>query len=418
MPSSLRVFHTSDWHLGRMLYNKKRYGEFESFLNWLAAELKKRQIDILLIAGDVFDTTTPTIRAQELYYRFLCGIAKSSCRHVVITAGNHDSPAFLDAPRPLLKFLNIHVVGLPSPENPADEVLVLSDKNGAPELIVAATPFLRGRDMRKADFGESIEDKEEKLAAGIREHYSAVAAVVESVRAEHGQHIPAICMGHLYTDGAKTMNGDGVRNLHIGSLAHITADIFSPIFDYVALGHLHVPQIVGDNEYIRYSGSPIPMGFNEASQKKMICQMEFSDRDLGLRTVEIPTFQKLRTLKGNEEALAAMITELAAAAAGESIWLEVIHTGDGSAENIRIRLEKLLENTNMEILRFRDERILNSILSDTRARETLQDLDEEEVFRKLLEAENIAPERRTRLMATYREALASYLMPEDEEKHI
>ncbi|MEE4297627.1 MAG: exonuclease subunit SbcD, partial [Wenzhouxiangella sp.] len=85
----MRVLHTSDWHIGRTLYGRKRYEEFEAFLTWLTETIQQNEIDALLVAGDVFDTSAPSNRAQELYYRFLCRVAASPCRHVVVIAGNH-----------------------------------------------------------------------------------------------------------------------------------------------------------------------------------------------------------------------------------------------------------------------------------------------------------------------------------------
>src|SRR5690606_17321243 len=117
----------------------KRYEEFEAFLDWLVATIEQRAVDAVLVAGDVFDTSTPSNRAQALYYRFLCRVAASRCRHVVVVAGNHDSPSFLDAPRELLRALDVHVVGQAS-EEPEHEVIVLNDAQGAPELIVCAVP--------------------------------------------------------------------------------------------------------------------------------------------------------------------------------------------------------------------------------------------------------------------------------------
>ena len=142
----MNILHTY-WHLGRALCGRKRYEEFGAFLDWLAETIERQGIDVLLVAGDVFDNGAPSNRAQELYYRFLCRAAASSCRHVVVVAGNHDSPTFLDAPRSLLATLNVHVVGSAA-EDPEDEVLVLRGRDGAPELIVCAVPYLRDRDVR------------------------------------------------------------------------------------------------------------------------------------------------------------------------------------------------------------------------------------------------------------------------------
>ena len=128
----MKILHTSDWHLGRSLYGRKRYEEFAAFLEWLARLLAEEEIDVLLVAGDVFDNTAPSNRSQEMYYRFLCRVADSSCRHVVITAGNHDSPSFLDAPRELLRHLHIHIIGSISADIDS-EVILLQDPLGQAE---------------------------------------------------------------------------------------------------------------------------------------------------------------------------------------------------------------------------------------------------------------------------------------------
>ena len=131
----MKILHTSAWHLGRSLYGRKRYDEFSKFLDWLGTTIKEEGIDILLVAGDVFDTSTPSNRAQELYYRFLCRVSASCCRHIVVIAGNHDSPTFLNAPKELLRTLNVYVVGAMT-SMPEDEVIVLSDEQNHPQAIV------------------------------------------------------------------------------------------------------------------------------------------------------------------------------------------------------------------------------------------------------------------------------------------
>ncbi|MDO7711893.1 MAG: exonuclease subunit SbcD, partial [Pseudomonadota bacterium] len=260
----MNILHTSDWHIGRSLYGRKRYDEFSAFLDWLVEAIAQQNVDVLLVAGDIFDTTTPSNRAQELYYKFLTRVANSDCRHIVIIAGNHDSPSFLNAPKSLLRALDVHVIGAIC-EQPDDEVLVLNDLTGLPELIVCAVPYLRDRDIRSVEAGESIDDKEQKLIDGIRQHYLDVCDLADQKRQTLGSDIPIIAMGHLFTAGGQTIDGDGVRELYVGSLAHVTAGIFPESIDYLALGHLHVPQKINDSELKRYSGSPLPMGFGEAT---------------------------------------------------------------------------------------------------------------------------------------------------------
>ena len=322
--SIMRVLHTSDWHIGRTLYGRKRYEEFEAFLTWLAETIQQNEIDALLVAGDVFDTSAPSNRAQELYYRFLCRVAASSCRHIVVVAGNHDSPSFLNAPKELLKALDIHVVGS-STASPEDEVLVLRNERDAPEMIVCAVPYLRDRDIRVAEAGESVEDKQRKLIDGIRTHYASVAALAEQKHEELGFDIPIVGMGHLFTDGGRTVEGDGVRKLYTGSLAHVKAGIFPACFNYLALGHLHITQKVNELETIRYSGSPLPIGFGEAKQQKCVCQVEFHSTAASVQLIDVPVFQRLERIKGDWDGISNRILKLSAT--DSHGWLKLSTTG-------------------------------------------------------------------------------------------
>ena len=401
----MRVLHTSDWHIGRTLYSKKRYEEFEGFLTWLAETIQKNDIDVLLVAGDVFDTSAPSNRAQELYYRFLCQVANSSCSHIVIIAGNHDSPSFLNAPKELLKALDVHVVGS-AVEPLEDEVLVLRNKHGAPGLIVCAVPYLRDRDIRVAEAGESVEDKERKLIDGIRSHYAAVAALAEQKREELGADIPIVGTGHLFTAGGQTVDGDGVRELYVGSLAHVTTGIFPTSFDYLALGHLHVPQKVNDLETIRYSGSPLPMGFGEAKQQKSVCQIEFHSTTASVQLIDVPVFQKLERIKGDWGCISNRILELSAT--DSQGWLEVIYEGIDVMSDLRERLEVAIAGTQMEILRVKNNRIIDRVLGQTHEKETLDDLNVNDVFERCLAAHKIPEEQHPELLRAYREILSSH----------
>lgn len=407
--SSMRVLHTSDWHIGRTLYGRKRYEEFESFLTWLAETIQQNEIDALLVAGDVFDTSAPSNRAQELYYRFLCRVAASSCRHVVVVAGNHDSPSFLNAPKELLKALDVHVVGS-STESPEDEVLVLRNEQDAPELIICAVPYLRDRDIRVAEAGESVEDKERKLIDGIRTHYAAVAALAEQKREELGADIPIVGMGHLFTAGGQTVDGDGVRELYVGSLAHVTAGIFPASFDYLALGHLHVPQKVNGSETIRYSGSPLPMGFGEATQQKSICQVAFDQSEghstvASVQLIDVPVFQKLERVKGDWDDISSRILELSAT--DSRGWLEVIYHGTDVIGDLRERLEAAIYGTQMEILRIKNNRIIDRVLGQIHEEETLDDLNVNDVFERCLAVHEVPEDQRPELLRAYQETVSS-----------
>jgi exonuclease SbcD len=400
----MKLLHTSDWHIGRSLYGRKRYEEFEAFLTWLSETIQRNEIDVLLVAGDIFDTSAPSNRAQELYYRFLWKVAASSCRHVIIVAGNHDSPSFLNAPKELLKALDVHVIGRAS-ESLEDEVLMLRNEQDVPELIVCAVPYLRDKDIRVAEAGESVEDKERNLLVGIRNHYAAIAALAERKRMELGADIPIVATGHLFAAGGQTVEGDGVRDLYVGSLAHVSAGIFPVSFNYLALGHLHVPQKVNGSEIIRYSGSPLPMGFGETKQQKSVCQVEFHSTAASVQLVDVPVFQKLERIKGDWGSIFTQIRKLSAT--GSQAWLEVIYEGEEVIGDLRERLEIAITGTQMEILRVKNTHIIDRVLGKIHEEETLEDLSVNDVFERCLTMHEVPEDQRPELIRAYQEALSS-----------
>lgn len=400
----MRILHTSDWHIGRTICGRKRYIEYDSFLTWLAETIQQNDIEVLLVAGDVFDTTAPSNRAQELYYQFLHKVSASSCKHVVITAGNHDSPSFLNAPKELLKVLNVHVVGNVAGDL-NDEVLVLHDQQHVPELIVCAVPYLRDKDIRTAEVGESINDKERNLLEGISKHYTAVGLLADAKSLELGMDIPIVGMGHLFTSGGRIVDDDGVRELYIGTLAHVSASAFPKSFNYTALGHLHIPQKVNNLETIRYSGSPLPMGFGESNHRKSVCQVDIINDSVTVKLIEVPTFQPVESIKGDLDCISQRITELLVE--NINVWLEIIYTGDEIISDLQDRLTTSIYDTPLEILRVKNNRIIERALEQTKIDETLDDLSEIDVFVRCLNDHEIPEDQRQDMMVAYKEILLS-----------
>ena len=413
----MRILHTSDWHIGRSLYGKKRYAEMEAFLAWLEKTIADWGVDVLLIAGDIFDTTTPSNQAQELYYRFLQRLAgsrggpPSSCRDVVIIAGNHDSPTFLDAPKKLLGLLNIHVRG--QAVAPDEEVLLLHGTGSQPELIVCAVPYLHDRDVRTVEAGEDIQDRQRALIQGISRHYAAVLGRACELQSQTGA--PIVLMGHLFvTGGAPAVEGDGVRELYAGAQVQLRLDellppSLSPHVSYTALGHLHVPQRVG-GECTRYSGSPIPMGFGEAGQQKSVCLVEMGEgKAPSVELLPVPLFQQLERVSGNWESIERQLTELRLS--GASAWVEVTYEGEGpqmGVPDLQDRINHCLEDCpGLELLCTRDEARIRQTLEGRGGLSGGAGLDElspVEVFERRLEA--VPEEQREELRRTYHEALA------------
>ena len=396
----MNILHTSDWHLGRSLFSQKRYDEFTSFLTWLLETIESQYIDILLVSGDVFDTSTPSNRAQQLYYEFLYKVSKSCCSTVVIIGGNHDSPSFLQAPSTLLNELNVKIVGS-TRETPEEEVII-AEKDGKAMAIICAVPYLRDKDIRYAEAGETIDDKNRKLLQGIKEHYRTVCDIAKEKQTELGSDIPIIAMGHLFTQGGKTVEGDGVSELYIGSLAHVDSSVFPAFLDYVALGHLHVPQRVGGLETVRYCGSPIPMGFGEAKQQKQVVLLHFEET-LSIVPLFVPSFHHLESIKGTMEQISSRILSLKEK--GEAAYLEIEYTDPEMINNLSERCEELVQDSNLTILRIQNRQFIQRVMSSMHTQETLEDLDTEEVFARCLDTFAVTEEERQPLRTTYHEIL-------------
>jgi len=398
----MKILHTSDWHLGSSLCGHKRYEEFEDFLCWLDELIKKEEIDAVLVSGDIFDTGTPGTRAQELYYQFLDSITAVPGLQAIVTAGNHDSPSLIDAPQALLKHLRIHVFGSVT-EDAKDEILEIASRDGSETLIVCAVPYLRDRDIRLVEPGESIEDKTRKLEEGVQAHYCEVVGLAQEKQKCLKGSVPIIAMGHLFVSGGKTVDGDGVRELYVGNLARIRGESLAKGIDYFALGHLHLPQKVAGKDTIRYCGSPLPLGFEDALQQKEVVIVEFGTGAPLVRTITVPKFREIQILRGNLEEIGHGIGALVKLK--RPVWIEVLFSGIHSPMEIQTLLRELTEGSEVEVLRARPLGTGTYVHSAEDACETLADLSETEVFRRCMEAAQIPTEERPDLADAFSEIL-------------
>ena len=399
----MKILHTSDWHIGSSLYGRKRYDESEQFLNWLVETIKSHSIETLLVAGDIFDTSTPSNTAQELYYRFLNEVSKTTCRYVIVTGGNHDSPSFLDAPKALLKVFNVYVVGSAA-EREEDEVLVLKDAYNNPKVIVCAVPFLRDRDVRQSSEGESYRDKENRLVEGIISHYQKVYDEACSQRNNSGESLPIIGIGHLFIAGSsiykRSGEASGERDLYVGNLGQVSADRL-PSFDYFALGHLHIPQKVAGRETIRYSGSPMAMNFDEIHQQKSVVLIDIDDQHIDVQTIPVPAFRQFEQIKGDWDSIEASLRRLEEESfAG---WVEVIYEGQEAIGNLRERVYKLVENTSIEVLKIQNAMLFNAVMKQYEKEVELQDLNPADVFDQCLTDHGIPDDQKVVLKGLFSE---------------
>ncbi|MFI8579748.1 exonuclease subunit SbcD [Ectopseudomonas khazarica] len=399
---SLRVLHSSDWHLGQHFMGKTRQAEHQAFCAWLLEQVRTHAVDVLLIAGDVFDTGAPPSYAREQYYRLVVELRDAGCALVVL-GGNHDSPAMLGESRSLLAQLGTQVVpavGL----DLAEQVLVLNDRRGQPGAILCAIPFIRPRDVLASQAGQSAQDKQQSLQQAIAAHYQALHALALERRNEIGQPLPIIATGHLTTVGASA--SESVREIYVGSLEAFPISAFPPA-DYIALGHIHRPQKVGGLEHVRYSGSPIALSFDETRQQKEVLLLEFGEASLqSITPLAVPVFQPMASLRGSLKELAGAIAEVAAQGTGERpVWLEVQVSTDDYLSDLQGRISALCEGHAVEVLRIRRERGNASASLASAARETLDELSVEDVFARRLQQEVLDEADSQRLLERYRQVL-------------
>lgn len=397
----MRIIHTADWHLGQFFYTKSRAAEHQAFLDWLLEQAEAQQADAIIVAGDIFDTGSPPSYARELYNRFVVNLQQTGCQLVVL-GGNHDSVATLNESRELLACLNTRVIAAAS-DDIRDQVLVLNTRDGQPGAMLCAIPFLRPRDIMRSQSGQSGRDKQQTLLEAITEHYQCCWQEALAQRAALNLTLPVIATGHLTTMGVT--KSDAVRDIYIGTLDAFPADAFPPA-DYIALGHIHRAQRVANSEHIRYSGSPIPLSFDELGKEKSVFVVDFADGALSQVTpLAIPLFQPMRMIKGSLEEIEAQLAALEPDPQGKLIWLDIEIVTDDWLSELQRRIQQLTEDLPVEVVLLRRSREQRERVIARQNNETLSELSVEEVFARRLALEEGEPERLARAEALFAQTL-------------
>lgn len=255
----IRILHTADWHLGQTFFGYDRVEEHAHFLQWLARELKENKIDVLLIAGDVFDVSNPSAASQRMFYHFIRQVTEENPKlQLIVVAGNHDSAARLEAPLPLLEEMRTEIRGIVrrhEGEIDYDHLIVeLKNSEDEVEALCLAVPFLR-----QGDYPVVATDGN-PYAEGVKELYTRLQERALQ-RRKDGQALVAV--GHLQATGSEIAERDFSERTVIGGLECVSPDTFTEQIAYTALGHIHKSQRVSGRENIRYAGSPLPMSFAE-----------------------------------------------------------------------------------------------------------------------------------------------------------
>ncbi|EOY8495528.1 TPA: exonuclease subunit SbcD [Providencia stuartii] len=393
----MRIIHTSDWHLGQYFFTKSRAAEHQQFLTWLIEQVKLHQVDAMIVAGDIFDTGSPPSYARELYNQFVVSLQQTGCQ-LVILSGNHDSVSVLNETSSLLAYLNTDVVT----SGATPHVITLKNAQGQPGALLCAIPFLRPRDIQLSVAGQSSEEKQLSLQTAIRDYYQASYQLAEQQRQTMGLDIPIIATGHLTVVGAELT--DSVRDIYIGTLDAFPSAAFPPA-DYIALGHIHRPQVIGQQQHIRYSGSPIALSFDEANQQKSVCLVEFDGRELSqIHQLAIPTFQPLQTLKGSLADIQKQLHALSIEPDTPPVWLNIEVASQDYLADIQQRIESIIKGLPVEVVLLRRARKPQNP-QQALANETLNELTAEEVFLRRLAEESLDDkEKEQRLLVLFRQS--------------
>ncbi|MBK8721685.1 MAG: exonuclease SbcCD subunit D C-terminal domain-containing protein [Saprospiraceae bacterium] len=394
----MKILHTADWHIGKMLYKYDLNEDLKLFFDWLIDYVTTENIDLLLVAGDIFDLANPSNRDIRFYYEVLYRLNQSKTK-VIITGGNHDSISMLDAPKNILNSFQIQVVG-GVPDQIEEEIIPIYDAENQLQCVVLAVPFLRDKDLRKSVSADIDQNKAAIEKAAIKAHYDQL---VEISLSKYGADTPIIAMGHLFMQGAET--SDSERDIHIGNLGGISSDIIHSRIDYMALGHIHKPQRIGKSDKIRYSGSPIFLDFSERNYEKQVIEIKIEQQKIiDIQSIKVPKNRELVKFSGDfkkiEQQLMHYQPENRLTALVE---LEIVEDQfDPSIINLQNELTEAAPFGNYKIIKtrlsFKNKLENIELLAN---HEHIMNFSPKEVFQKRLDAEIIDATLRQELMEAY-----------------
>lgn len=382
----MRLIHTSDWHLGQTLHGQDRDYEHAQFLAWLLDQLTTHRADALLIAGDVFDTVNPPLKAQERLYDFIVRAhEKLPQLDIVMIAGNHDSGGRIELPAPLMKRLNAHAVGRISwvAEGQLDHqrlLVPLHDTAGNTAAWCLTLPFLRPAEVTGMELGDDY-------MTGIRQVHERLIAAAETAR-QPGQAL--VAMSHAHMAGG-AVSEESERNIVIGSAEALPASLFPESVAYVALGHLHKPQQVAGQPRIRYSGSPLPLSFAEVNYPHQVLLVELDGE--ALKQVDsLPVPRAVEMIRIGRAPLADVITALEALPPtglfDEHLpWLEVRVLLDEPLPDLRQRIETAITGKACRLVRIASEYAGKRGETESEVLLGLDQITPQELFARAWEAE-------------------------------
>ena len=398
----MKILHTSDWHLGKRLHQVDLTDDHRLFTDWFVRTVEEEQADAVLISGDIFDLANPSSEARKLYYETLVKLAGLNCT-TIITGGNHDSPSVLNAPREVLRALNIHVLGGMT-EKAEDMIVPVHGSRNQEKAVIAAIPFLRDADLRSAVPGESYEDRREAVKAGITRVFDEAASTCQRDYPD----LPAIAMGHLFARGVDTSESE--RDIQVGNQAMYEASNFNSHFQYIALGHIHKPQQADSQGRALYSGSPIPLSFSEINHNKRMVVYELSEESYTQRSIDIPAFRLLSKITGTLDDIRHKLQQVSQGHTQLPTLIEIEMQEEQEDPRKITELESLIDEFNGPQAQVVKHRVnFSNVVSGTHqlydTSRHIEDLQPKDVFEKKLERSGLDEDQKEMLREAFTEIL-------------
>lgn len=343
----MKILHTADWHLGQTFYEYDRKAEHVFFFAWLKQQVSEHAIDVLLVAGDVFDSPNPSAESQRMYYTFLREITSAHPQlQVIIIAGNHDSAARLEAPNPLLEDMNVTVRGVVrhTAEGGIDlQHLLVPVYGGSGQKEIAAyclaVPYLRQGDYPPSG----------NYAQGVQFLYRQLYELAAP------EGLPIIAMGHLQATGSEVSDDDRSERTIIGGLECVSPTAFDEGIVYTALGHLHRSQRVSGRENVRYAGAPVPMSFAEKHNTCGAVMITLEEGDVRIERLKFHPLAQLLSIPPHPQPLEEVLQELEGLPEGEvtpaSPYLEIKIWMTHPDPSYKYKIEEALKGKNVRLAR-------------------------------------------------------------------
>ncbi|OTG92621.1 exonuclease subunit SbcD [Acinetobacter sp. ANC 3832] len=383
---TVRFIHTSDWHLGQFFYNHSRQYEHEQFLAWLLTQIKEKQPHALLIAGDIFDVINPASAAQKQLYQFLAD-AHDLAPHMqtLMIAGNHDSGYRIEQVEPLLEKYNAKTVGVihknADSQVDLDRLLLpIYDENQKIVAWCLTLPFLRPAEI--TGFNDQTTNSQNAITYL---HQQLISEAKKRKTADQA----FILMSHAHMQGGET--SDSERPIIIGNEEALSTALFDEVIDYVALGHLHKPQKVGQ-ENIRYSGSPIPLSFSEINYKHQVVEVSIDptkndESRFQFEAIYIPRNVQLHKIKGELNAVLAQLKALATGEIDNIDHREYVdieyHTAVPPQPNLRQQFEDALPKDRYRLVRISRQYLASEKNADEQSMMSLEPPTPEKLFQQI-----------------------------------